>query len=136
LGKMLFFDSRVSGTENMNCASCRNPSFGWESSVPLAIGALNQPVARHAPTVLNQAWGHEFFWDGRASSLEEQPSGPIMAAGEMNMDLATLIARIRAVPDYEELFKRAFPDSGLTADNLMRAIATYERTWSPTAPPR
>jgi len=55
LGKMLYFDPRVSNGQNMNCASCHNPSFGWEAPLPRAIGSQNTPLGRHAPTVLNQA---------------------------------------------------------------------------------
>src|SRR5579875_3960840 len=77
LGKMLFFDPRLSGRQNLSCASCHNPSFGFEVPVPGAIGAANTPLPRKAPTVLNAAWSSAFFWDGRAKSLEEQAAGPL-----------------------------------------------------------
>src|SRR5579872_1814589 len=83
LGKMLFFDPRLSGAQNLSCASCHNPSFGYEVPVPGAIGAANTPLARKAPTVLNAAFTPIFFWDGRAPTLEAQAQGPITAAAEM-----------------------------------------------------
>ena len=79
LGKKLFFDPRLSGAKNMNCASCHNPSFGFEAPVDLAVGAANTPLGRHAPTTLNMAWVKPLFWDGRAATLEEQAAGPITA---------------------------------------------------------
>ena len=71
LGKMLYFDPRLSGAQNMSCASCHNPSFGWETPVEKAVGGLNTPLPRHAPTILNMAWVAPLFWDGRAETLEE-----------------------------------------------------------------
>ena len=61
LGKMLFFDPRLSGAQNMSCATCHKPSFGWETPVPRAIGALNVRLPRHAPTVENLAEATHFF---------------------------------------------------------------------------
>lgn len=135
LGKMLYFDPRVSRAQNMSCASCHNPSFGWEVPVATAIGAANKPLGRHAPTVLNQAWATTFFWDGRASTLEEQAAGPITADVEMGADMEELTRRLNGVPGYREGFLRAFPERGLTEETVLVAVATYERTivsdWSP-----
>lgn len=135
LGKMLFFDPRLSGNKNMNCATCHNPSFGWETPVETPIGAANKPLGRQAPTVLNAAWVSPNFWDGRAATLEAQAAGPITAAVEMNGKLDEIVDNLRAVPDYDKWFGQVFPDSGITRENLLTAIATYERTvvsgWSP-----
>ena len=66
LGKMLFFDPRLSKNRNMTCATCHNPSFGWEDATPTSVGAQNSNLDRHSPTILNVAWGKTFFW------MEEQ----------------------------------------------------------------
>lgn len=135
LGKMLFFDPRLSGNKNMNCATCHNPSFGFETPVETPVGAANTHLGRQAPTVLNAAWVTPNFWDGRAKSLEEQAAGPITAAAEMNGKLEEIVVNLKAVPDYDKWFNQVFPGSGITQDNLLTAIATYERTvvsgWSP-----
>lgn len=128
LGKMLYFDPRVSRAQNMNCASCHNPSFGWEAPVSKAIGAQNTELGRHSPTILNQAWGKKFFWDGRATTLEEQAKGPIEADVEMNMPLHMLVERLNRVEEYAQWFNRVFPEDGITGDTIAKAIATYERT--------
>ena len=135
LGKMLFFDPRLSGAKNMNCASCHNPSFGYESPVAGSVGAQNTVLGRNSPTVLNMAWVSPNFWDGRAATLEEQAAGPITAAAEMNGDFHTIVGDLSAVPDYVEWFQEVFPGEGISKDNILKAIATYERTvvtgWSP-----
>ena len=135
LGKMLFFDPRLSGNKNMTCASCHNPSFGFETPVKTPIGAANTALARQAPTVLNVAWVSPFFWDGRAQNLEEQAAGPITAAAEMNGKLETAVAEMQNIPDYKAWFGEVFPDKGITRETILTAIATYERTvvsnWSP-----
>jgi cytochrome c peroxidase len=128
LGKMLYFDPRLSGADNITCASCHNPSFGWESPVALNVGAQNTRLGRQSPTVLNHAWGDRFFWDGRAATLEEQAKGPIEADVEMNMPLPKLTTKLKAVPDYVAWFNKVFPNEGITADSIAKAIATYERT--------
>ncbi|TBA77706.1 c-type cytochrome (plasmid) [Rhizobium ruizarguesonis] len=135
LGKMLFFDPRLSGNKNMTCASCHNPSFGFETPVTTPIGAANTALARQAPTVLNVAWVTPFFWDGRAPNLEEQAAGPITAAAEMNGKLDTAVTEMQGIPDYKKWFDEVFPDKGVTKETMLTAIATYERTvvsnWSP-----
>ncbi|MEL7446546.1 MAG: cytochrome c peroxidase [Pseudomonadota bacterium] len=135
LGKMLYFDPRLSGAQNMSCASCHNPSFGWETPVAGAVGAQNTRLGRHAPTILNMAWVEPYFWDGRAATLEEQAAGPITAAVEMNAKLSDVVERLRGIAVYREGFERAFPGIGMTEETLLRAIATYERTvvagWAP-----
>ena len=128
LGKALFFDPRLSGGQNMTCASCHNPSFGWEVPVKTAIGSHNEPLARQAPTILNTAWLKPFFWDGRAATAEEQAKGPIEAPVEMNLPLSEAVRRLEAVPEYAAWFKDVFPDEGVTGDTIVKAIATFERT--------
>ncbi len=128
LGKMLFFDPRLSGAQNMSCATCHNPSFGWETPVARAIGALNQPLDRHAPTVENLAEAPALFWDGRAATLEEQAVGPITHPKEMNATLEEVVSRLGGIATYRRLFNVAFPGEGLSRDTVLRAIATYQRT--------
>lgn len=135
LGKMLFFDPRLSGAQNISCATCHNPSFGWEVTTPGPIGAQNTMLARQAPTVLNTAYMPHFFWDGRAATLEEQAAGPIKASGEMNADIAEVAELLDEIGTYRDGFAQAFPGEGLTPATILTAIATYERTivsaWAP-----
>ncbi|WP_424933016.1 cytochrome-c peroxidase [Amaricoccus macauensis] len=135
LGKMLFFDPRVSGAQNMSCASCHNPSFGWEAPVGKAVGAANVALTRHANTVINSAWIAPLFWDGRAPDLENQSAGPITNEQEMNATFEQVVDRLSEVEGYALWFDRLFPDRGMTEATILTSIATYERTivsgWSP-----
>lgn len=135
LGKMLFFDPRLSGAKNMTCASCHNPSFGFETPVETPVGAANTKLGRQAPTVLNAAWVTPMFWDGRAPNLEKQAAGPIGAEKEMNAKMESIVGELQQIPDYKAWFEQVFPKKGITEENLLTAIATYERTvvanWSP-----
>lgn len=128
LGKMLFFDTRLSRDKNLSCASCHNPSFGWEVPFATPIGAGGKPLGRHAPSTLNQAWSKSYFWDGRAPSLEAQAKGPIEAPPEMDLPIGTAVNRLKGVQGYVTAFGRAFPKEGLTEDTILKAIATFERT--------
>lgn len=128
LGKMLFFDTRLSRDNNLSCASCHNPSFGWEVPFAKAIGAGGKPLGRHAPTTLNQAWSRNLFWDGRATTLEVQAKGPIEAAVEMDLPMHVAVDRLKGVQGYVSAFAKAYPGEGITQASILKAIATYERT--------
>lgn len=127
LGKMLFFDPRLSKHQNLSCASCHNPSFGWEGALARSVGTMNTELGRHSPTSLNMAWGKTFFWDGRAKTLEEQALGPIQSDVEMGLELTELESRLKNIDGYNKLFSKVFND-GITSDNVAKAIATFERT--------
>lgn len=136
LGKMLFFDPRVSRDQNMNCASCHNPSFGWETPTSKSLGAQAVQLPRHSPTTLNMAWLEDaYFWDGRATTLEEQAKGPIENPLEMNFTMPELVERLKKVEGYRYWFDKAFPSEGLNSDTILKAIATFERTIISTESP-
>ena len=127
LGKMLFFDPRLSSSGNMSCSSCHQPSFGWETAAKVAIGVRNIPLDRAAPPTLNLAWSRQLFWDGRAQTLEQQAAGPITNHLEMNASLELVVERLGGVNYYQSWFNRLF-SGGLSAQNILSAIAMYERT--------
>jgi cytochrome c peroxidase len=127
LGRVLFFDPRLSGSNFIACASCHNPGFSWSDPLPKAIGHGMNELGRRTPSILNLAWGGLYFWDGRADSLEAQAMGPITAPGEMNQSAETLVAELRAIPGYPPLFAAAYPGEGITTDTISKALATFER---------
>lgn len=128
LGRALFFDPRLSGSDWISCATCHNPAFSWGDGLPKGIGAGMKGLGRRSPTILNLAWGELMFWDGRAATLEEQALGPIASEGEMNLPHEKLIAKLVAVESYKPLFDKAYPGEGITKATLAKAIATFERT--------
>lgn len=128
LGKMLFFDPRLSGSQWISCASCHNPALGWSDGLPTAIGDGMKTLPRATPTIINAAFNKLQMWDGRAPTLEQQALGPIMAEGEMRQTMPVLLNRISAIPGYVDLFRRAYPGEGINEKTLGKAIASYERT--------
>ena len=128
LGKMLFFDPRLSGSNWISCATCHNPALSWGDGLPKAIGHGMQVLGRRTPTILNLAWSPALFWDGRAASLEEQALGPIAAPGEMNMPLDQMLGKISSVPGYRSMFDKAYPNERIDEKTIAKAIANFERT--------
>jgi cytochrome c peroxidase len=130
LGKMLFFDPRLSSDGSVSCASCHNVMEGGDDHRPTSIGVHGLIGGRNAPTVWNAAFHSVQFWDGRAASLEDQAKGPIVNPIEMGMsDLGVAVGRIRALAGYRSYFDRAFSkDQVIDADSIAKAIAAYERT--------
>ncbi len=82
LGRTLFFDPRLSGSNFISCATCHNPGFSWGDGLPTAIGDNMKPLGRRTPTILNLAWAGALFWDGRSETLEEQCLGPIRSTAK------------------------------------------------------
>lgn len=127
LGRLLFFDPRLSKSGWISCATCHNPALAWGDGLARGIGHGMKTLGRRTPTILNGAFQEVFFWDGRAASLEEQALGPIQAEGEMALDLKSMVARLEGTPGYQEMFQRVFaakPSPELVA----KALATFERT--------
>ena len=128
LGKALFFDPRLSGSQWISCASCHNPGLGWSDGLPTAVGDGMKTLPRATPTILNAAYNRVQMWDGRARTLEEQALGPIMAEGEMRQSMPVLLHRLNGIPGYVAMFERAYPGEGINEKTLAKAIATFERT--------
>lgn len=128
LGKMLYFDTRLSRDYSISCATCHNPRKGYSDGLSRTVGFGRAELGRHSPTIINSAYNHTQFWDGRAATLEEQAKGPIMASGEMNtVSEKELVARLNKAEDYRKRFKNVF-GKGPSLDNIAKAIAAFERT--------
>ncbi len=130
LGKMLFFDPRLSSTGTVSCFSCHNVMEGGDDHRPVSIGVEARRGERNAPTVWNAAFLSVQFWDGRAATLEDQAKGPLVNPLEMGMtSLRAQIFRIQRIPGYRPYFEKAFgPGNVVSMDNAAKAIAAYERT--------
>jgi cytochrome c peroxidase len=126
LGRRLFFDPILSADNTVACASCHQPAHGFAGTEAKPRGIRGQRAARRAPSLFNRAYGTAFFWDGREATLEGQALRPIEDPAEMGSTVAGALERLRAEPAYQKQFEAAFPD-GVTADNLGRALASFER---------
>ncbi len=128
LGKMLYFDPRLSGDGNMSCATCHNPLFGWSDGLPTAKGVKSKVLGRASPTIINTAYNSIQMWDGRKKSLEDQAMGPMEATVEMNMNIDRLFKWLNSSQGYKAAFAKAYPGEGINARTLSMAIASFERT--------
>jgi cytochrome c peroxidase len=128
LGQRLFFDGRLSADGTVACSTCHDPGRAFTDGRPTSIGIKGRVGQRNAPTILNALYNKTQFWDGRVKTLEEQAALPIVNSVEMgqpNLDAA--VAGIAVIGQYQQAFRRVFgrPPNG---PDLLRAIASYERT--------
>jgi cytochrome c peroxidase len=128
LGRLLYFDKRVSADGTLSCASCHDPAKGFTDQARFSTGIKSQLGGINSPTVINRAYGAIQFWDGRASSLEAQAIGPMANPIEMGNTHEALISVLRKIPGYRTRFKAVFGTDDFTLDHVAKAIATFERT--------
>jgi cytochrome c peroxidase len=129
LGKLLYFDARLSKDGTIACATCHNPFHGFTDPARTSAGVGRLLGGRNSPTVINRLFSAEQFWDGRAKDLEEQAHGPLTNPVEMAMPSHDeVVSNVKAVKGYAPLFKKAFGDDGIDMPRIARAIAAYERT--------
>lgn len=137
LGRMLYYDTRLSAAGDISCNSCHDLEKYGVDGLATSPGHNGQKGNRNSPTVYNAALYIAQFWDGRSPDVEDQARGPIMNPIEMAMGSEEeAAARLKAVPEYQELFAQAFPDQDdpVTLDNAARAIAAFERGLVTPAP--
>ena len=128
LGKALFFDPRLSGSNWISCATCHNPALGWSDGLPTAIGHGMKVLGRATPTILNTAYQRKQMWDGRFTTLEQQALGPIGAEGEMNQNLDEVSDKLKAITGYVAMFEKAYPGESISKETIAKALASFERT--------
>lgn len=130
LGRMLYYEPRISISQEISCNSCHLLDNYGVDSLQFSLGHDGKPVGRNSPTVYNAALHITQFWDGRAADVEEQAQGPILASGEMGMpDPDYVLYVLNTIPGYLPLFEAAFPNDAdpINYDNVGRAIGAFER---------
>lgn len=129
LGKQLYFDPRLSKDGTVSCNACHDLAAAGADVKPVSTGVGGAQGSRNSPTVWNAAFHSAQFWDGRASSLEEQAKGPLVNPVEMAMpSFDAVVARVNSIPGYVAEFDKVFGKNSVNIDNIAKAIATYERT--------
>lgn len=130
LGRVLFYDTRLSANDRVSCASCHRQEFGFGDTARFSAGIGGRPTPRRAMGLANarfNAFG-KFFWDQRAPSLESQVLVPIADTNEMAMPLDSLEHKLASVPRYPALFTEAFGSPRVTRDGVARALAQFVRS--------
>ena len=132
LGQRLFNDPRLSRSNAVACISCHSPAHSFADSKRVSVGHEGRQGQRNTPGLLGVAQIKPLFWDGRASSLEEQALGPLQHPDEMAMDVPALAAKLAALDDYPAQFNAAFgKKEGVTLPRILTALADYQRTLLP-----
>ena len=137
LGRVLFYDRRLSGNDAVSCASCHLQSLGFGDTARLSLGWKGQKTRRHSMALANVQFtmGRGFFWDLRAKSLEQQVLMPIQDEIEMGMSLPNLQRKLRLVPYYPALYTAAFGTPEITIERTAQALAQFLRTLVTTDAP-
>lgn len=135
LGRVLFYDRRLSVNDRVSCASCHQQRFGFSDTARVSRGFDGALTSRHSMALaFARVYPNgRFFWDERAPTLEAQVLLPIQDAGEMGLTLEAMLAKLRATPYYAPLFAAAFGSSEITTDRVSRALAQFVRALLPTA---
>src|SRR6185503_8120669 len=129
LGRILFFDKRLSNDNTIACARCHLMQHGFTDGQPVSTGIRGQKGGRSAPASFNRVFSSAQFWDGRAATLEDQSIGPFtnpIEHGFTNYDL--MIQKMKKIPGYRKLFMESFFSDEITIGNVGKAIASFQRT--------
>jgi cytochrome c peroxidase len=127
LGRLLFFDARLSADGSLACVSCHLPDQGWATHTPLSPAYPTNMERRISPTLINVAYHKTLLWDGRAGALEKQALGPIQNPLHMNQNLDLLIEKLNTIPDYVQRFQEVF-GTPVSPESLGKALAAFQRT--------
>ncbi|MGL4511460.1 MAG: cytochrome-c peroxidase [Lacipirellulaceae bacterium] len=128
LGRLLFFDPRLSGSGQLACASCHDPDLGWADGRTASFGHNRHLLARNAPSILNGGRRATLFWDGRAASLEEQAHMVMTNADEMHSGDTVVVENLTEIPQYVERFRAVFGIERPAMSEVAMALAAFERT--------
>jgi cytochrome c peroxidase len=127
LGKRLFYDTRLSRTSDVACATCHEQEYAFAEADVVSSGVEGRMGSRNAPALVNLAWSESFFWDGRIPTLEEQAGKPIENPDEMDLPIADAVARIAEDPSYVAAFLATYQEPPTEA-SLQKALASFVRT--------
>ncbi|MCC3158169.1 cytochrome-c peroxidase [Hymenobacter sp. 15J16-1T3B] len=128
LGRMLFYEKKLSSDGTVSCGSCHQQSKAFTDGRARALGVGGQQHARGSMALMNMAWSQDFTWDGAHTELEKQARVPLENPVEMHQSLATSVTKLQQTSNYPKLFGQAFGSSKITEENVLKALAQFERT--------
>lgn len=128
LGRMLFYETKLSSNQTISCASCHQQKLAFTDGKAFSDGINNVPTKRSSMSLANLLWVRNFFWDGRAKGLEEQAKFPLNDPHEMGAYLEKAVLELRKTKEYPPLFKEAFGTSEINSEKITKAIAQFECT--------
>lgn len=129
LGRMLFYEKRLSSNNQVSCASCHQQKRAFTDGKAFSIGTNAQsPTRRNSMSLANLLWVQNYFWDGRASSLEEQAKFPLTDPHEMNQELSLSVKKLQSSPLYKDMFNKAYGSPVITTKGILKSLAQFQRT--------
>jgi cytochrome c peroxidase len=128
LGRMLFYETKLSANNKIACASCHQQQFAFTDGKKFSEGVTGVAMTRNTMSLTNLLWVRHFFWDGRAGSLENQTIIPLTEPHEMGQSLEMSAAKLQSSKIYPAIFKKAFGTDTITGDRIIKVIAQFERT--------
>ena len=128
LGRMLFYETRLSGNNKLSCGSCHQQDKAFTDGRAFSPGVDGVLTPRNSMSLVNLLWARKFFWDGRANGLEEQAATPLTSPHEMGQALTTSAQKLAQTPNYPALFKLVYGDEHITNDRIVKALSQFERT--------
>ena len=128
LGRMLFYETKLSANNTLSCSSCHQQDKAFTDGRALSPGVDHVLSTRNSMSLANLLWARKFFWDGRAVGLEQQAPTPLTNPHEMGQSLEVSAQKLRQTPAYLPLFKLVYGDENITGDRIVKAIAQFERT--------
>jgi cytochrome c peroxidase len=130
LGRVLFYDKKLSANGTVACASCHQQDRGFSDDAVLSLGFDGGTTGRHSMTLINSRFYQRgrFFWDERASTLEEQVLMPFQDPVEMGMTLEQVVSAVQVEAYYPELFERAFGTQEINSDRISKALSQFVRS--------
>ncbi|EHQ30608.1 Di-heme cytochrome c peroxidase [Mucilaginibacter paludis DSM 18603] len=128
LGRMLFYEKRLSADNTISCGSCHQQQKAFTDGRAFSEGVDHVATSRNSMALVNLLWTRKFFWDGRSASLEDQANIPLTNEHEMGQSLAISVQKLKQSAPYPALFKLVYGDQNITANRIVKAIAQFERT--------
>ncbi len=127
LGRMLFYENKLSGDNTMSCGSCHQQKKAFTDGLAVSPGIDGITGKVSAMSLVNMLWADNFTWDGRMPTLEEQSIEPIANPIEMHQSFEAAIGKLEAA-GYNELFREAFDEDEITAELIGKALSQFQRT--------
>lgn len=128
LGRFLFYETKLSGDNSMSCASCHHQNAAFSDPNQFSTGITGEVGNRQSMALVNLGWQQFFFWDGRATTLEEQLFQPVTNPIEMNQSWPDAVEKLKADPKYPMMFAEAFGEFGIDSVKVTKALAQFLRT--------
>ena len=128
LGRMLFYETKLSSNNKVSCATCHQQKLAFTDGKQFSIGVDNVPTERNSMSLTNLLWVNNFFWDGRAKGLEQQTNEPLTNPHEMGNSVKESIKKLKKTKEYPHLFKQVFGTNEITGNRIQKAISQFERT--------